>query len=120
MKEDWATAIKNLGKKRPLTERTRKRVSHYTYIMANVFVLLLICINTSVLNLFQIIVFLGSFPPKSWMLKNAFSGGPLGELVQWSDIITSLYLLGHDVTVVTSINEMKRFVAGSSTHSRCS
>ncbi|XP_066929864.1 alpha-1,6-mannosylglycoprotein 6-beta-N-acetylglucosaminyltransferase A-like [Clytia hemisphaerica] len=30
----------------------------------------------------------------------ATKGGPLGELVQWSDIISSLYLLGHDLTVV--------------------
>ncbi|KAA0197908.1 Alpha-1 6-mannosylglycoprotein 6-beta-N-acetylglucosaminyltransferase A [Fasciolopsis buskii] len=26
-------------------------------------------------------------------------GGPLGELVQWTDLITALYLLGHKVTV---------------------
>lgn len=30
-------------------------------------------------------------------------GGPLGELVQWTDLITALYLLGHKVTVSKSI-----------------
>jgi len=26
-------------------------------------------------------------------------GGPLGELLQWSDLIAGLYVLGHDVTL---------------------
>jgi len=30
----------------------------------------------------------------------ATKGGPLGELVQWSDVISTLYLLGHDITIV--------------------
>ncbi|OCT60972.1 hypothetical protein XELAEV_18046998mg [Xenopus laevis] len=42
--------------------------------------------------------------------ENAFSGGPLGELVQWSDLITSLYLLGHDVRISASIAELKEIM----------
>lgn len=42
--------------------------------------------------------------------ENAFSGGPLGELVQWSDLITTLYLLGHDVRISASLAELKEFV----------
>ncbi|TPP58934.1 Alpha-1 3(6)-mannosylglycoprotein beta-1 6-N-acetyl-glucosaminyltransferase [Fasciola gigantica] len=30
-------------------------------------------------------------------------GGPLGELVQWTDLITALYLLGHKITVSKNI-----------------
>ncbi|GAB1609940.1 alpha-1,6-mannosylglycoprotein 6-beta-N-acetylglucosaminyltransferase A-like isoform X1 [Argonauta hians] len=33
-----------------------------------------------------------------------FKGGPLGELVQWSDLISCLYLLGHNISI-TSENE---------------
>ena len=29
--------------------------------------------------------------------EKAYEGGPLGELVQWSDLIASLYILGHDL-----------------------
>lgn len=43
--------------------------------------------------------------------ENAFSGGPLGELVQWSDLITTLYLLGHDVRISASLVELKESVA---------
>ena len=32
--------------------------------------------------------------------ESATSGGPLGELVQWTDLIASLYLLGHDLQVL--------------------
>ena len=42
--------------------------------------------------------------------ENAFSGGPLGELVQWSDLITTLYLLGHDVRISASLAELKESV----------
>ena len=40
--------------------------------------------------------------------KDAFKGGPLGELVQWSDVITSLYLLGHDLTLAISANDVRK------------
>ncbi|RMX46273.1 hypothetical protein pdam_00000668 [Pocillopora damicornis] len=35
--------------------------------------------------------------------EEAGKGGPLGELVQWSDLITSLYILGHDITVTADL-----------------
>lgn len=43
----------------------------------------------------------------------AYKGGPLGELVQWSDLITSLYLLGHDVTVTADIVDMASVLGAS-------
>ncbi|KAF3857124.1 hypothetical protein F7725_008983 [Dissostichus mawsoni] len=38
------------------------------------------------------------------------NGGPLGELVQWSDLITTLYLLGHDVRISASLAELKEIM----------
>lgn len=35
--------------------------------------------------------------------EEAGKGGPLGELVQWSDLITSLYILGHDIIVTADL-----------------
>ncbi|KAF5402140.1 Mannoside acetylglucosaminyltransferase 5 [Paragonimus heterotremus] len=37
--------------------------------------------------------------PSIGIEENIESGGPLGELVQWTDLIVALYLLGHQVTV---------------------
>ncbi len=32
-------------------------------------------------------------------------GGPLGELVQWSDLISSIYVLGHNVTLMWNLQQ---------------
>lgn len=60
----------------------------------------------------QILVHLGLLTKESGfkIAENAFSGGPLGELVQWSDLITTLYLLGHDVRISASLAELKESV----------
>jgi len=34
----------------------------------------------------------------------------LGELVQWSDLITALYVLGHQVTVTSEVEQLARSV----------
>nr|XP_046260078.1 alpha-1,6-mannosylglycoprotein 6-beta-N-acetylglucosaminyltransferase A-like isoform X2 [Scatophagus argus] len=39
--------------------------------------------------------------------KAAFSGGPLGELVQWSDLISTLYILGHHLNLSASLHDLK-------------
>lgn len=59
--------------------------------------------------LFQVLVHLGLLTKESGfkIAESAFSGGPLGELVQWSDLITSLYLLGHDIRISASLAELK-------------
>ena len=41
--------------------------------------------------------------------ENADHGGPLGELVQWSDLISCLYLLGHSLHFSTEVNQLKTF-----------
>ncbi|KXJ25562.1 Alpha-1,6-mannosylglycoprotein 6-beta-N-acetylglucosaminyltransferase A [Exaiptasia diaphana] len=39
---------------------------------------------------------------------DAKKGGPLGELVQWSDLIATLYLLGHDILVTADVFQLKQ------------
>lgn len=41
--------------------------------------------------------------------ENAFSGGPLGELVQWSDLISTLHVLGHHLHLSASLPNLKKF-----------
>uniref|UniRef100_A0A914V0S6 alpha-1,6-mannosyl-glycoprotein 6-beta-N-acetylglucosaminyltransferase n=1 Tax=Plectus sambesii TaxID=2011161 RepID=A0A914V0S6_9BILA len=41
--------------------------------------------------------------------EKSASGGPLGELVQWSDLITSLFILGHQLTISTEIKTFTSF-----------
>lgn len=42
--------------------------------------------------------------------ENADHGGPLGELVQWSDLIASLYLLGHKLEFSTEIGQLRGYL----------
>ncbi|XP_065837233.1 alpha-1,6-mannosylglycoprotein 6-beta-N-acetylglucosaminyltransferase B-like [Oscarella lobularis] len=44
---------------------------------------------------------------------NAFKGGYLGELVQWSDLIAAVYALKHDVTVLTRKKMLESFIRKS-------
>jgi len=66
----------------------------------------------------QVLVHLGLLTKESGfkIAENAFSGGPLGELVQWSDLITTLYLLGHDVRISASLAELKESVRTQRRH----
>ncbi|KAM8934674.1 alpha-1,6-mannosylglycoprotein 6-beta-N-acetylglucosaminyltransferase A [Pelodytes ibericus] len=84
MDDTWIEAIKSLADKQNLDMRKRKKI----------------------------LVHLGLLTKESGfkIAENAFSGGPLGELVQWSDLITSLYLLGHDVRISASIAELKEIM----------
>ncbi|XP_075037066.1 alpha-1,6-mannosylglycoprotein 6-beta-N-acetylglucosaminyltransferase A isoform X2 [Mixophyes fleayi] len=84
MDATWIEAIKSLAEKQNLEKRKRKKI----------------------------LVHLGLLTKESGfkIAENAFSGGPLGELVQWSDLITSLYLLGHDVRISASIAELKEIM----------
>ncbi|XP_053568485.1 alpha-1,6-mannosylglycoprotein 6-beta-N-acetylglucosaminyltransferase A [Bombina bombina] len=84
MDDTWIDAIKSLADIQDLEKRKRKKI----------------------------LVHLGLLTKESGfkIAENAFSGGPLGELVQWSDLITSLYLLGHDVRISASIAELKEIM----------
>ncbi|KAG7271337.1 hypothetical protein CRUP_037286 [Coryphaenoides rupestris] len=37
-------------------------------------------------------------------------GGPLGEMVQWADIFSALYVLGHDLKISVSLKELQGFL----------
>ncbi|XP_066560408.1 alpha-1,6-mannosylglycoprotein 6-beta-N-acetylglucosaminyltransferase B [Amia ocellicauda] len=37
-------------------------------------------------------------------------GGPLGEMVQWADILTALYVLGHNLKISVSVKELQGFL----------
>ena len=39
-----------------------------------------------------------------------FIGGPLGELVQWSDIISALYIMGHELTITSEVEQLSAYV----------
>ncbi|XP_031708201.1 alpha-1,6-mannosylglycoprotein 6-beta-N-acetylglucosaminyltransferase A [Anarrhichthys ocellatus] len=84
MAEPWVSAIRSLASKQNLARRRRKKI----------------------------LVHLGLLTKESGfkIAENAFSGGPLGELVQWSDLITTLYLLGHDVRISASLAELKEIM----------
>ncbi|KFP01236.1 Alpha-1,6-mannosylglycoprotein 6-beta-N-acetylglucosaminyltransferase A, partial [Calypte anna] len=84
MADTWIEAIKSLAEKQNLEKRKRKKI----------------------------LVHLGLLTKESGfkIAENAFSGGPLGELVQWSDLITSLYLLGHDIRISASLAELKEIM----------
>lgn len=49
---------------------------------------------------------MGSVAFQPWMMEFAGKGGPVGELVQWTDVIAALYVLGHDVKVVSNITQI--------------
>ncbi len=40
-----------------------------------------------------------------WLLTG--SNGIMGELVQWADTITAMYILGHDINIVMEDKEAK-------------
>ncbi|EDO49391.1 predicted protein [Nematostella vectensis] len=77
----WLSALEDLKKKRDLKKIKQKKILVHIGLLANERAL--------------------------HFAANADKGGPLGELVQWSDLIASLYLLGHDVTVTADIPRLQ-------------
>ena len=60
----------------------------------------------------QVLIHIGALTDKSGFhfAENAGKGGPLGELVQWSDLIASLYALGYNIDFSTEIDQLKSFL----------
>uniref|UniRef100_UPI00398E5687 alpha-1,6-mannosylglycoprotein 6-beta-N-acetylglucosaminyltransferase A-like isoform X3 n=1 Tax=Pristiophorus japonicus TaxID=55135 RepID=UPI00398E5687 len=85
MKEKWITDMKALAKKWNLENRPKKKI----------------------------LLHLGLLTKESGfkIAENVFKGGPLGELVQWSDLIASVYLLGHNLMLSTSVDELKWYLS---------
>ena len=45
---------------------------------------------------------------KQW-LEKAYDGVSLGEMVQWSDLIASMYVLGHNITLSAEQDTINRY-----------
>ncbi|XP_070694569.1 alpha-1,6-mannosylglycoprotein 6-beta-N-acetylglucosaminyltransferase A-like [Pempheris klunzingeri] len=84
MEEIWVEAGRSLSAKYKLTERRAK----------------------------HILVHPGALTEESHVgiAETAFSGGPLGEQVQWGDLISTLYILGHHLHLSASIPDLKLFL----------
>lgn len=76
----WVRAIRNLASTQDLTKRKKQKI----------------------------LVHLGLLSKQSgWKFaENQFKGGPLGELVQWSDLISVLYILGHQLTITSEVEQL--------------
>lgn len=56
---------------------------------------------------FQILIHPGVVMDEIHVVEAASRGGPLGELVQWSDLIATLHILGHHLHLSASISDVK-------------
>lgn len=70
----------------------------------------------------QILIHIGALSDKAGFnfAENADKGGPLGELVQWSDLIASLYALGYNIDFSTETTQLKAYLTVNSTKEGCS
>ncbi|XP_036125292.1 alpha-1,6-mannosylglycoprotein 6-beta-N-acetylglucosaminyltransferase B isoform X1 [Molossus molossus] len=57
----------------------------------------------------QILVHIGFLTEESGDVfsPRVLKGGPLGEMVQWADILTVLYVLGHSLRITVSLKELQ-------------
>ncbi|XP_054603030.1 alpha-1,6-mannosylglycoprotein 6-beta-N-acetylglucosaminyltransferase A isoform X2 [Nothobranchius furzeri] len=83
MEEIWVEAGRSLSQKYNLTERRAKQILVHPGVITN--------------------------EADLKIAENAFSGGPLGELVQWSDLISTLHILGHNLHLSASEGSLKEF-----------
>ncbi|XP_068704273.1 alpha-1,6-mannosylglycoprotein 6-beta-N-acetylglucosaminyltransferase A-like [Montipora foliosa] len=58
----------------------------------------------------NIFLYMGTYSLQVNWLANAYKGVPLGEMVQWSDLIASLYALGHNVTISAEVPNMMKIL----------
>jgi len=58
----------------------------------------------------NILLYMGTYSLQVNWLANAYKGVPLGEMVQWSDLITALYALGHNITISAEQPSMKKIL----------
>ncbi|KAJ7378518.1 Alpha-1,6-mannosylglycoprotein 6-beta-N-acetylglucosaminyltransferase A [Desmophyllum pertusum] len=59
----------------------------------------------------KIFIFFGTYAYQPNWLNLAFGGAPLGEMVQWSDLLASLYSLGHDLTISANNTTFKEHLS---------
>ncbi|ELW68276.1 Alpha-1,6-mannosylglycoprotein 6-beta-N-acetylglucosaminyltransferase B [Tupaia chinensis] len=60
----------------------------------------------------QILVHIGFLTEESGDVfsPRVLKGGPLGEMVQWADILATLYVLGHGLRVTVSLKELQSHI----------
>lgn len=59
----------------------------------------------------SIVIFMGLLSHNGWNFgEGAFRGGPLGELVQWSDLISSLHILGHSIEITSKVDQFVKIL----------
>ncbi|CAI9543778.1 unnamed protein product [Staurois parvus] len=60
----------------------------------------------------QILVHIGFLTEESGDVfsPRVLKGGPLGEMVQWADILAALYVLGHSLKITVSVKELQSFL----------
>ncbi|VFV27237.1 alpha--mannosylglycoprotein, partial [Lynx pardinus] len=63
----------------------------------------------------QILVHIGFLTEESGDVfsPRVLKGGPLGEMVQWADILATLYVLGHGLRITVSLKELQSSLGGS-------
>ncbi|CAH3025887.1 unnamed protein product [Porites evermanni] len=57
----------------------------------------------------NILLFMGAFAFFTKWLEKAYDGVSLGEMVQWSDLIASMYVLGHNITLSAEQDTINRY-----------
>ncbi|CAH2302512.1 alpha-1,6-mannosylglyco 6-beta-N-acetylglucosaminyltransferase B isoform X2 [Pelobates cultripes] len=60
----------------------------------------------------QILVHIGFLTEESGDVfsPRVLKGGPLGEMVQWADILAALYMLGHSLKITVSVKELQSYL----------
>ncbi|XP_022787502.1 alpha-1,6-mannosylglycoprotein 6-beta-N-acetylglucosaminyltransferase A-like isoform X2 [Stylophora pistillata] len=58
----------------------------------------------------KIVLYMGSLEFNFKIFMEAFSGGVLGELSQWSDVMSALYILGHDLVITSDRNDLPNII----------
>ncbi|KAL9958747.1 hypothetical protein ACROYT_G035803 [Oculina patagonica] len=74
----WIRAIEELGLRTTLHGRRRKKI----------------------------LMYMAGMGEHKFFLDGAFNGGPLGELAQWCDLISALYILGHDLVIGFQVEDV--------------
>lgn len=64
------------------------------------------------LPVLQILIHVGFLTEESGDVfsPKVLKGGPLGEMVQWADILTALHVLGHNLKISMSVKELQGWV----------
>lgn len=64
---------------------------------------------TVIPSLLQILIHVGFLTEESGDVfsPKVLKGGPLGEMVQWADILTALHVLGHNLKISMSVKELQ-------------